>query len=298
MEMTPQKSPNKWLLGLGIGCGAVVVIIIVLVIVGYMFVRNATQAFKVSDEMMGSLEAKYGRVQDYCPDPGGAVPAARLEAFMAVREAARPARTALEGSLLALAESERGKRAGGRSSKNVFQALKTGVGMVPQISDFLKSRAQGMIDQGMGEGEYFYLYMIVYHGWLRKPVLAENTFKIPGQGYDPSDPDDQDALAFSRDMVLARAHRLALPMLKCQLAKLDANRPAGAAPDKWREALAAEIKAMEADRARLPWQDGVPEAIESSLQPFRDRLEAGYTAAVDVFEVSRDDRRRSAPKAD
>jgi hypothetical protein len=297
MEMTPKKSPNKWLLGLGIGCGAVVVIVIVLVIVGYMFVRNATQAFKVSDEMMKSLEARYGRVEAYCPDAGGAVAAARLEVFLAVRGDAGPARAALEGSLQALAESEKEKRAGGEGSKNVFRTLKTGLAMVPQISDFMKIRARAMLDRGMGEGEYYYLYMIAYHAWLKKPVLDASAFQFRGPGRDSSDPDDQDTLAFSRDMILARAHRLVLPMLKCQLAKLDEGRPGGgAAPDKWREALAAEIKAMEADRSRLPWRDGVPETIESSLRPWREKLEAGYSPLADVFEISRDERRKPGAK--
>ena len=296
MEMTPKKSPNKWLLGLGIGCGGAAVIVIVLFVVGYLFVRNATQGFRASDELMKSLEAKHGRAEDYCPDPGGAVAAERLEIFLAAREDARPARAALEASLKTLTEYEKEKHAGGESSKNVFQALKVGVGMIPQMSDFMRIRAQALLDRGMGEGEYYYIYVVAYHAWLKKPVLDGASFQIRGPGRDPSDPDDQAALSFSRDMILARAHRLVLPMLKCQLAKLEAGRPAGTAPDKWHEALAAEIKAMEADRSRLPWQDGLPEAIESSLRPFRDRLEAGFSPMADVFEISRDERGRPAAK--
>ena len=76
------------------------------------------------------------------------------------------------------------------------------------------------------------------------------------------------------DMPLARIHRLALPMLRCQLAKL--REPgAGGAADKWRKALVAEVKALEADRYRLPWRDGVPAVLEASLKPYRERLEAG-----------------------
>jgi len=82
-----------------------------------------------------------------------------------------------------------------------------------------------------------------------------------------------------------RIHRLVLPMLHCQLAKLQEGRPGGA-HDKWREALAAEVKAMDADRYRLPWQDGVPEVIDASFQPFRERLEAGYSRLADLFETS------------
>ena len=43
---------------------------------------------------------------------------------------------------------------------------------------------------------------------------------------------------------------------------------------------------MEADPHRLPWQDGLPEVLESSLKPFRDRLEASYGRITNMFEIS------------
>ena len=271
MEMAPKKSPNKWLIGLGIGCGGALIIVIVLVIAGYFLFRNTTQGFRESDSLMRSLTAQYGRIEDYCPDPGGANDAGRLEVFLSVRDAAAPARAKVEESLDILLKTREGGSPQGRGPKNIFQAVRTGLEMVPKISDFMKSRAQALLDKKMGAGEYYYLYVIAYHSWLKKPLIDGAGFQFGGPGRDSADPDDQDALAFSKDMNLMRIHRLILPMLRCQLAKLQEGR-AGGAQDKWREALAAEVKAMEADRYRLPWQDGVPEAIEGSLRPFRERL--------------------------
>ncbi|HYA48565.1 MAG TPA: hypothetical protein VEG35_02595, partial [Burkholderiales bacterium] len=165
MEMTPKKSSNKWLVGLGIGCGGIVVLIIVIFIGGYFFVKSTTQGLRESDELMRSLTAKYGRIEEYCPDPSGAIPAGRLEVFLSVRDAAGPARAKLEESLEALMKNR--DVAGGqrRSPGAVFEAIKTGVGMVPQISDFLKGRNQALLDKQMGAGEYYYLYVIVYYSW-------------------------------------------------------------------------------------------------------------------------------------
>jgi hypothetical protein len=285
MEMTPKRSPNKWLLGIGIGCGGAVVIVVVLVIAGYFLFRNTTQGFRESDGLMRSLTAKYGRVEDYCPDPGGTIPAGRLKAFLSVREATAPARAKLEESLDILVKDRDSGSPQGRGPSNVFQTVKTGLGMVPQISDFLKSRAQALLDQEMGAGEYYYLYVVAYHSWLKKPPTDGAGLRFGGPRRDPANPDDQDALAVSKDINLMRIHRLVLPMLHCQLAKLQEGRPGGA-HDKWREALAAEVKAMDADRYRLPWQDGVPEVIDASFQPFRERLEAGYSRLADLFETS------------
>ena len=98
------------------------------------------------------------------------------------------------------------------------------------------------------------------------------------------------------DMPLARIHRLALPMLRCQLAKL--REPgAGGAADKWRKALVAEVKALEADRYRLPWRDGVPAVLEASLKPYRERLEAGYSRMANLFEIAVDQRWGSRGRA-
>jgi hypothetical protein len=285
VEMTPKKSSSKWLLGLGIGCGGAVVIVILLVIAGYFFIRTTTQGFRESDGLMKSLTAKYGRIEEFCPDPRGAIPAGRLEVFLGVRESAAGARTKLEESLELLAKDRDARGEHGRSPGNIFQSLKTGMGMVPQISDFLKARAQALLDREMGAGEYYYLYVIGYYSWLKKTPMDGAGLRFGGPGTNSSDPDDQDAMTVSKDMNLLRIHRLVLPMLQCQLAKLGSG-GATEAEGKWREALAAEVKAMEADRYRLPWQDGVPAEIDNSLRPFRERLEAEFSRMADLFEIS------------
>ena len=43
---------------------------------------------------------------------------------------------------------------------------------------------------------------------------------------------------------------------------------------------------MEADLHRLPWHDGLPEVLEPSLKPFRERLEASYSPMTNMFEIS------------
>jgi len=78
---------------------------------------------------------------------------------------------------------------------------------------------------------------------------------------------------------------MVLPMLENQLARLKGGegRPAG---DRWASALEAEVKAMAVDRFRIPWQDGLPDALERPLRPFRERLEAAYSRMTNLFELS------------
>ena len=80
-----------------------------------------------------------------------------------------------------------------------------------------------------------------------------------------------------------------------QLTALDAG---GAEPvhlAAWRAALAAEVTAMDNERRRFAWEQGLPEATRASLEPFRDRLEASYDRMTGVLETAAVNRIRRPP---
>jgi len=281
-------SKSKWLVGVGIGCGAIIVIIVLLFIGGYFFVKNMTRGFKESESKLSELAVKYGRTEEYCPDPSGAIGSDRLEAFLKAREAVAPNRHRLETSFEQLTKDRRS-----------FAAIRRGLGVIPQVADYLRERYQALLDAGMGMGEYYFIYVISYESWLKKPVEDGPAFRFSEGGGVRTNWDREGAQEMQKDYALRRIHRTVLPMLKNQLAKLAAeNEAPGAAAgstgrgggkgalSKWQEALAAEVKSMETDPHRLPWQDGLPEVLESSLKPFRDRLEANYSRMTNMFEIS------------
>jgi hypothetical protein len=293
MEAPQKKSSSKWLLGLGIGCGGVVVIVIVLAIAGYFFVRNMAQGFRESEGLMKSLSEKFGRVEEYGPSPDGAISPDRLGVFLAVREAAAPARKAMEENFEALIKNEKPADSERPPSKNVFRAVRDGLGVVSPIAVFFKARNQALLDQGMGAGEYYYTYVIVYYSWLKKSPEDGPGIQALGTQYGRRGRNAQDALEMSRDLTRGQIHRTTLAMLRSQLAKWTTGPGSEGTRvrDKWREALTAEVTAMETDRYRIPWQDGLPEIIDLSLRPFRDRLEAGYSRLANLFELAFEQRR-------
>jgi hypothetical protein len=281
-------SKSKWLVGVGIGCGAIVFIIVLLFIGGYVFIKNMTSGFKESESKLSELAVKYGRTEEYCPDPSGAIGPNRLEVFLKAREAVAPNRQRLEASFEQLTKDKRS-----------LAAIRRGLGVIPQVADYLRARYQALLDAGMGMGEYYFIYTISYESWLKKPVEDGPAFRFSEGGGMRADWDKEDTQEMQKDYALRRIHRTVLPMLKNQLAKLttdhEAPGPAAGptgrgggkgAPAKWQDALAAEVKAMEADPHRLPWQDGLPEVLESSLKLFRDRLEASYSRMTNMFEIS------------
>jgi hypothetical protein len=281
------SATKKWLIGCGIGCGAIIVIAALLVTLGVLYVRNLVEGFKDSEAMLATLTERYGKITDYTPDPTGRIARDRVEAFLAAREATAVDREKIVKSLQLLSDDE-DAQIDVESPGGVLQKLKMGFGLIPQLADFFKTRNQALLDVGMGMGEYTYLYTIVYFAWLGKPVSDGPSVRLTGENQEfrtQSWEDDQEARELSQDITLRRLHRMLLPILRNQRdqSMQDSSPAAG---QEWKDALSAEVAAMEADRYRLAWQDGLPDVIASSLEPYRERLEASYDRWMNAIEFS------------
>ncbi len=287
-ETKSGSTTKKWLVGCGIGCGAVLLIAIVLGITGFMFFKNIVDEFKNTEEMMNVLTERYGEISDYAPNPDGSISANRLEAFLTVREAFAESRKELESSMQALQDRATGTEIEVRKPQNIFQMVKLGFGLVPLIAEFMKSRNQALLDAEMGMGEYYYIYVIAYFSWLGNPPEDGPDFLIDESGEEDirlGELNREQVREERRDLLLRQMHRMLLPMLHNQLKKLVSG-DVSPVQTEWKTALEAEIKAMEEDRFRLPWQDGLPEETKASLEPFRPRLEQSYNAMTNPFEIS------------
>jgi hypothetical protein len=287
-ETKSSTTTKKWLVGCGIGCGAIVLIAIVLGITGFMFFKNIANEFKDSEEMMTVLTERYGQIEDYLPNPDGPISAGRIEAFLMVREAFSESRKELESSMQELQNRTVGTEVEVKKPRNVFQMIKLGFGLVPQIAEFMKSRNQALLDAEMGVGEYYYIYVIAYFSWLGKHPEDGPDFQITetgDEGIRIGELDREEVREERRDLFLRRIHRMMLPMLHNQLEKLVSNE-IPESDEKWKNTLEQEVAAMEEDRFRLPWEDGLPPRIESSLEPFRPRLEQSYNAMTNPFELT------------
>lgn len=285
--MDPNKpesssSTKKWLIGCGIGCGAIIVIAILVGLGGYLFIRNIVQGFEDSEAIMSALTERYGRVKEYCPEPDGTISPDRVEAFLVARDAMHLDREELGKSIQILDRDEFEKEMERDSSGSVFEKIRIGFGLVPQIADFFKARNQALLDVGMGMGEYYYLYSVVYFSWLKKPVVDGPSFQMIGDE-DYRDWDDEESREIRQDITLRRLHRMLLPMLENQYGKLQED---PSVQKIWTQVLAGEIEALHADRYRMIWQDGLPDVISSSLEPFRQRLGESYSPLLNTLEIA------------
>lgn len=287
---TKSSKTKKWLIGCGIGCGVVILGFIILGSAGYFFIKDIVKNFQASETLMNTLTDRYGTPREFIPDPDGAIRPARLEIFLAVRSSMTPAMEEMERTINILSEMEQKDRYKEEPSPNVFTKIKTGLGFPIQMAEFYRSRNQALLDNEMGMGEYYYIYVMSYYSFLGKSPTDGPPFRVDDQS-------SRGTIMFSErhsetqedrmDSMLRRVHRQIFPILQNQYKKLtegDVSR----AKEKWRTALAAEIKAMESDRYRLPWGDGLPDILKTSLKPYRSRLESSYNAMLNIFEVTRD----------
>ncbi len=290
-DITSKKSStaSKWLIGCGIGCGVVILLLVFAGVGGYFFVKNIVSGFEETEAIADALTERYGEIKDFCPDPGGAIGLERVEAFLSVRNSMEPVKEKLENSIIILSDEEGEGQFKEEPSPGVLTKIKTGFGIIPLIAEFYTRRNQALLDAEMGLGEYYFIYVVSYYSWLGKS---------PGDGLEYSlvDRDEEKRGVYWRrrrsenlddrqNDVLKQLHRQILPMLKNQLAKLTGN-DISPVRDPWRESLAAEIEAMEADRFRLLWLDGLPEVLAVSLKPFRGRLEVSYSKVLNALEMA------------
>ena len=290
-EPGSRSTAQKWLIGCGIGCGVIVILAIIAGVGGFFFIKGIVNEFEEMDQVAETLEERFGKMREYCPEPGGEIPSYRIETFLEVREAYAPWRDKIEKTLFDLASQKDKPEIEVKRPGNVLYIIRTGVGLIPQIAEFFKNRNLALLEAGMGLGEYYYIYIIVYYSWLDNPPEDGPPFRISGDSErdDFWEEDEEDVREMRRERIRRRINRLVLSMLHNQLDKLEEKVPSDV-PDSWRSALESEIEAMESDRYRLPWQDGLPDILETSLRPFRDRLEESYNPMANALEVVMDRR--------
>ncbi|MFO7607930.1 MAG: hypothetical protein R6X35_01850, partial [Candidatus Krumholzibacteriia bacterium] len=277
---------RKWLVGCGIGCGFLILTAGGIGTCGYVGVKKIKDRAERMDQGYEALEAEYGRPEDYVPPADGVVAVGRMEAFLAVRETLAPSRSDLAAVLVELDSGTEGVA-------GVLRKIGAGVSIVPSLLDFVDERNRALAAEGMGVGEYLYVYGLAYYAWLGKDPADGPSFTVSdhsddGVGFRWDDDggdggsDDPDEVRHRRSRQIRRyLNEIQVRMLANQR---DEARARGL-DEAWLARLEAEHAALDADQARLMWQDGLPEPMADALAPFRDRLEATYSPVMNVVEV-------------
>jgi len=122
--------------------------------------------------------------------------------------------------------------------------------ITPLIGDFFAARNQALLKRQMRFGEYIYLYTLAYRDLLMEDPNSSGLFTA--NGHIP--PAVGAALA---------------SMLTGQMEALGEE---GDSP-RLRKILQMEIRALHTDPTRVPYPDGLPAIIDSSLAPYCQALD-------------------------
>lgn len=260
------STTRKWLVGCGIGCaGAIVLAIGGPVILGLVLMPPLDRAIEVQKK----LAAELGDRDAYVP-PVGVPDAARLEAFLAVRQAVMPhcARfTEFKADMGRMDElgSQSDKPGAGEMFRAIGGVTGSVLGLVGDIGKLNEARNQALLDQRMGLGEYTWIYTLVYHSWLGNPV--------------PDRADADDGEGDGRRVERLRAALLGM-MRRHADALAQAGRPADASA--WRE----EADRMERAAAEVPFgAGGLPPEFAAAFAVRGDELRATWCEPMAEFEL-------------
>lgn len=255
------EGSGSWVRGCGLGCAGIAVLAVVAVIGMTVSLRSG---FDEAHARRQQLEERSAGETPFTPAPDGTIPADRLEAFLVVRDALAPVRAEFDARDDETAEFERlaDEEASPKVALPVILRLTRSMMGLPFLFSELESvRNQALLETGMGLEEYTWLYSVVYRDQLARSGAATSLF---------SGSADNERIRAGLRVVLHR--------------QLEAARAASVG-DAWLGALAAEVDALDVAPERLPWQDGLPEPVEASLAPYRERLDAAFSAAAAEFEL-------------
>lgn len=281
---------KKWFIGCGIGCGLFILVMAGIGTVGYFGVKRFSDRTDRIEVTFNRMDEEYGHPTEFTPEIDGRIPAHRMGVFLAVRDGMRPVQQEVSGLFSTL---------DGTNDAGWIDKAKAGMKFIPSLLIFIEERNQIMLDQGMGVGEYQYIYSLAYFGLLDKDPADGPGFTVTSDDDDhgendwswnvaAGDRDDEEETRAKREREVRRfVNRVQSRVLANQLEALDAyaGELDGLDFDAWRAALAEEAAAMERESLRLLWEEGLPAQLRDSLEPYRDRLDATYDDMTSILEM-------------
>ena len=284
---------KKWLIGCGIGCGVMLIILVGIGSCTYFGVKsigNRVEELEASGEALSDL---YGDVDDYAPPADGIITDERMEAFLQVRREVAWGENDLSRHLAVLdgRPDENGKKPG------TIAKITSGVKFIPAIFEFAEERNRALLDQGMGIGEYAYIYLLGFYAFLDKDLRDGPSFSVMDDDDEHDDgvnwsyksgDQDEEAIREKRKRELRdHLNDLGRDYLKNQLAALRDGEPlaAGLDAEAWGRQLDAEIDLLRDEPLRLPWEEGLPAHIAAALEIYRGDLEESYDDLVSPIDI-------------
>jgi hypothetical protein len=238
---------KKYLKLVGIGCGSSV--LLVLLLVGAL-AASVLFEYREAAVLRDELDADYPTQASFTPSRDGSVPADRLQRFIAVRRVLHPRCEDVSELQRAFAKMESYDEMDRVPPMDMFRDVARVVKGLPTVGrhygEYVTARNETLQANGMGLGEYTWIYVVSYYSWL---------------GHRPAQAIEGRRLSVFRERVF--------PQVRGMMQRHVDQAADEATLAFWR----SELEALEQDARRIPFEDGLPPELEASLVPYRDELE-------------------------
>ncbi len=275
---------KKWAMGCGIGCGLMIIILGGIGACSYVGIKKFKDQAEGLDATYEQVQTRFGDPSDFVPSPDGTISPERVEAFLTIRDDMEPVRTSMSDMLQTL-----------DGDASWLAKAQAGFKLVPGILSYIGERNKVLLANDMGVGEYQHIYALSYFVLLVKDPSDGPGFVITGDNDESENSgvnwgfnsDSKGVHKKRATRVRTFVNDVQVVVLANQLEAYKATLPVGTdlAADSWGSALEAELQAMKLETLRFPWEEGLPEPIRTSLEPYRDRLDQSYDAMTSTIEM-------------
>jgi hypothetical protein len=236
--------------------------VVFLLFSGVYFLFSSTSDSKRLEQ---ELIDRFGWAEQFVPVADGSIPPERLERFIRVRQAVQPAckdyQDVLDGIVgLAAIETEP-EVSGSEAATRGIRGFKSVFNVGPRMLQFMDARNSTLMSEGMGLGEYIYLYLTAY--WEQLADVASSPYFEMEEAH-----------------ISSRTKEEFIQMLDNQLSALGS-----AGPDEVRAGLKEEIAALGESSDAVPWARGLLPNTRKSLSPHQDQLSGLYCDGVVGIEL-------------
>jgi len=265
-----------------IGCGVVAALGILLIIGGtWMLARWAKSKFPDTariEAVQEDLKLRFGDRDAFVP--AASLDPARLEIFLSVRDSLVSRGAVVGDDIEHLARI--GKQAEDKERSTLDRILqgtsvaRGGIALATRAMDYTRRRGQALLDAGMGDGEYGYLFALTYFSYLEWNPATADTHVARDRIH--SDTGAAQTWWAMRETFIR------------QLRNLEAALVAASARDRETGDLLVLVRAEIADTAgggRFPLAGRVPPAWRAVLDRARGRIETTRPQSADELFLDR-----------
>ena len=243
-------------------------LLIILIFLGGSGIYFATEKIRQAKRVEQTLIDRFDWAEKYTPAIDGSIPPQRIEGFIRVREAVQAHcanyQTVLK-SVIDLEKLETDQASDGDKVSRGMKSLKSIFSAGPKMVAFSKARNEALLAEGMGIGEYMYIYLTAY----AEQLASESISQFSGM---------------EESRVSSRARKEFVQILTNQLNLLETtdHEPFH---QNLSIALREEIEALSSGKHSTPWPNGPVGVAPESLAPYQQTVANLYCSGIVKIEL-------------